>query len=473
MNVIVICTDTFRADYLGCYGNKEIKTPRLDRFAERSILFENCYGESLPTIQARRIWCTGRSIIPFKKDKPPKGIYPDLPGWRPLANDDVTIAEILKEKGYFTGLVTDVWHYFKPGMNLHRGYRNWQFIRGQEADPWRTGNKELFNPRDHIPEKFWTRFYEENVLQYLINTQDFESESDYFCAQTFATAAAWLEDNLNRKPFYLWVDTFDPHEPFDCPKEYAEMYHRDYPCERYIFAYGADASKAEPEDIPPIRGLYSGLVSLVDRWAGYLLDVIERLDLFQDTLVVFTSDHGTEFLEHGHLQKHPHLLHHQVVRIPLIVHHPDPSLAGKRVKGLVSALDFVPTFLKFLGEDGAEDLDGEDFLALATGEKDKIHDYVYTGYGGYGSVRTLEWNLIFPAEGRSSPPADGDGKLPPDLLAHARERRHPPRLYDLRNDFDEMEDVSARHPEVMRELSDLARKKWPGAVLDGGGRSPE
>jgi len=467
MNIIVICTDTLRADYLGCYGNTWMKTPYIDKFAERAVLFENCYGESLPTVQARRIWFTGRSIMPFAKDKPPKGVYPDLPGWRPLSDDDVTIAEILKEKGYYTGFITDLWHYFKPNMNLHRGFCNWQFIRGQEMDPYKTGNKDLFHPRDHIPPHLWTPFYEERVLQYLINTQDFHSEEDYFCAQTFRTAVRWLEHNINRKPFFLWVDTFDPHEPFDCPKEYALMYYDKYPCERYIWAYGADHRKVTPEDVPAIRGVYCGLVSLVDRWAGHLLDAIERLGLFEDSLVIFTSDHGTEFFEHGHMQKHPHLLHHQVVRLPLIVHFPGCE-EGKRVKGLVSALDFMRTFLNFLGEEVPDNVEGEDFLQLARGEKEKIHDYVLSGYGRYGSVRTLEWNYIFPTEEQPETPKiteEDEKRLAPDLITALLEPLHPPRLYDLKNDFDEMNNVIEKHPDVAKELRQIAKKKWPDAPI--------
>jgi len=468
MNVIVICTDTLRADYLGCYGNTWMKTPYLDRFAERSIVYENCYGESLPTVQARRIWFTGRSIMPFEKGPQPKGVYPPLAGWMPLKETDVALAETLKERGYYTGLITDLWHYFKPAMNLHRGFSNWQFIRGQEMDPWRTGNKDLFDPKQHIAKHLWTPFFDERVRQYLINTQDFHSEEDYFCARTFRTAVKWLEHNVNRKPFFLWVDTFDPHEPFDCPKEYAQMYFDKYPCERYIYAYGADFRKVKKSDIPAIKGVYCGLCSLVDRWAGHLLDSIERLGLFEDTLVVFTSDHGTEFYEHGELQKHPHLLHHQVVRLPMIVHHPKEKLNGQRVNGLVSALDFMPTFMNFLKEKPEQRLEGKDFLALATGAKTKIHDYVVSGYGRYGSVRTLDWNYIFPVEKmppKSKMPKLDEKKLAPDIIVALQEKLRPPCLYDLRNDFDETRDVIKQHPDVAARLRKLALKKWPKAPI--------
>lgn len=467
MNLIVICTDTFRADYLGCYGNTWMETPHLDSFARESIVYDSCWGESLPTVQARRIWFTGHSIMPFSKAPQPKGVFPDLPGWRPLNDDDDSLAEILRERGYYTGLVTDLWHYFKPNMNLHRGFANWQFIRGQEQDPWRTGPDWKYDPREHLPEHLWTKFYHQRTVQYLKNTAGFHSEEDYFAARTFRTAARWLEDNVDKQPFFLWADTFDPHEPFDCPQHYARKYCDDYPVERYIWGYGADHRKATPDDVRHIRGVYCGLCTLVDRWAGHLLETIRRLGLLENSLVVFTSDHGTEFMEHGHLQKHPHLLHHQVVRLPLIVHHPDSALNGRRIDGLVSALDFMPTFLNFLGEEGAGDLDGEDFLRLATGETQVIHEYVYSGYGRYGSVRDKEWNYIFPVEGEpeEKPPIDEEA-MPPDLITALLEPLHPPRLYHYGGaDFDETENIIDRYPEVAAQMRERALQKWPEAPL--------
>ena len=158
MNLIVICTDSFRADYMGCYGNDWIETPYLDRFAAQSIVFESAWGESLPTIEARRVYFTGRSLLPYNESETqPKGVYPPLPGWMPMEESDVSLAEILSEEGYFTGLITDVWHYFKPSMNLHRGFATWEFIRGQESDPWKTAPLNTFDTRQYVPPHLWTR----------------------------------------------------------------------------------------------------------------------------------------------------------------------------------------------------------------------------------------------------------------------------------------------------------------------------
>ncbi|MGD2174979.1 MAG: sulfatase, partial [Candidatus Brocadiaceae bacterium] len=428
MNLIVICTDTFRADYMGCYGNDWMKTPCLDRFAEECIVFESAWGESLPTIQARRVYFTGRSLLPYdREEKQPKGVYPALPGWMPMEDDDVALAEYLREQGYFTGLITDVWHYFKPNMNLHRGFDTWEFIRGQEQDPWRSARVGRFETRRHVPAHMWDEGVHERLRQYLANTRDFHSEEDYFCARTFRAAVRWLEKNADKKPFFLWVDTFDPHEPFDCPPEYAAIYHDDYPCERFIFLYGIQQDKIREEDVPAIRGLYCGLATLVDRWAGHLLDAVERMELFDDTIIVFTTDHGTEFGEHGKVQKQSHLLHPPVVRLPLLVHHPDSALAGKRVKELVSAVDLMPTMLNQMGLEGPDRMTGLDFWPTVGGRS--VRECVVSGYGRYGAVRALEWNFIFPT---------GPGA------------QHPPRLYHVPDDPEETHDVSAEHPDALK-----------------------
>jgi len=416
-----------------------IETPYLDRFAEKSIVFENAWGESLPTVQARRVYFTGRSLLPYKEDEvQPKGIYPGLPGWMPMEQEDVALAEVLQANGYFTGLITDVWHYFKPSMNLHRGFETWDFIRGQEADPWKSAPLNAFDTRDYVPPHMWDERAHERLQRYLWNTQDFHSEEDYFCARTCRSAVSWLENNADKKPFFLWVDTFDPHEPFDCPKQYAARYYDDYPCERFIFLYGIAQEKIRPEDIPAIKGMYCGLLSLVDRWVGHLLDAVERLGLYDDTIVVFTADHGTEFGEHGHVQKAAHLLHPPCVRLPLIVHVPQAALAGRRVREFVSAVDLMPTLLGRLGIEGPGRMTGLD--AWPTVEGRSVRDHVVSGFGWWGSVRTAEWNYVFPTRADSP---------------------QGPRLFHCLSDPQELHDVAAEHPDVLARMKELAAQTWP------------
>ena len=135
MNLVIIVSDTFRWDYLGSYGNDWIETPNLDALAAESALFLDAYGEGLPTIPARRVIMTGRNIVPCEY-RPQKSDSIQQHGWHPLYDEDVTLAEHLKEQGYFTAFFNDVYHLMKPGKNFHRGFDQWFWIRGQEGDPY-------------------------------------------------------------------------------------------------------------------------------------------------------------------------------------------------------------------------------------------------------------------------------------------------------------------------------------------------
>lgn len=451
MNLVFIVTDTLRADYIGAYGGDWVETPNLDAFARSAVRFNDCHGEGLPTIQARRVYMTGRGVLPFEDTPQLKGVDPNLPGWRPLREDDVALAEYLRERGYWTGMVTDLWHFFKPNMNFHRGFHTWEFIRGQERDPWRVGPPDKYRAEDFIPEHLIDeKGWRERILPYVYNTEWFEGEEDYFVARTMRAAAEWLENCRDRAPFFLYVDTFDPHEVFDPPRHYAQMYHDEYPLRRPLYGYGVNMDAVTDEDVVWIRALYAAKVSLVDRWFGYLMEHLERLGLMDDTVIAFTSDHGTEFFEHGKICKGADAIYAPMTRLPLIARSPrHEALAGRAVDGLVSAIDFAPTLLRLIGQPPPETMTGLDCWPLATGEASEIRDHLITGFSRSGAVRTLDWLLHTHAE--------------PNARNVGNEAQTPPRLFDLKNDPGEKENVIERHPEVRRELLEKARRVWPDA----------
>jgi len=424
LNLIVIICDTFRADHLGCYGNDRVKTPNLDRLASEGTVFTNCYADGLPTIPARRVFFTGRSIIPMEVHG----------GWRPLRDEDVTLSEILQKHGYTTAFITDTWHYFKPGMNFHRGFDAWEWVRGQEADPWQSGPKEKFDPFKHAPAHLieGNERYQQRILRDLMNTQDIRCEEDYFCARVVRKATLWLERNLGNQPFMLWVDLFDPHEPWDPPERFKRMYYDAYPCERFIFDYGVRVEDIREEDLPAIKALYAAEVTFVDMWIGHLLRRVEELGLLDNTIIVFSSDHGTHLGEEGCVQKTPGLLNSCVARLPLIVRHPDRSLAGKRIDALVGAVDFAPSFLDMLGIEEKPEMDGGSFWKLMTGEAESIHEEIFVQFGSFAAVRTRKWHYFQHTKGE--------------------DRGKGPCLYDLENDPEERVNVLEGYPEVVEEM---------------------
>ncbi len=419
LNMIVIIADTFRADHLGCYGSKRVKTPYLDKFAQESVVFTNASAEGLPTIPCRRVYHTGKSVLPEAK-------------WQPLGSEDITFAEVLQKHKVITGFIVDTYHYFKPDYNFHRGFDCWEWVRGQETDRWKSGPREKFDPKKHMPEHLWNEGYDGNMRQYLMNTQNRKSEEDYFCARSCSAAVDWLEKNINNKPFMLFIDMFDPHEPWDAPPRFQKMYRDEYPYERYLFGYGVRNVDIRSDDLPVIKDLYAGEVTFSDYCIGRLLKRVEEMGLMNDTIIVFSTDHGTHLGEEGCVQKTPALLNKCVAHIPLIIKHPDKKFGGKRIDGLVSAVDFMPTFLPLLGIDDYKNMDGENMWKLVTGDVQAIHDNVYTVFQNFGAVHNLDWHYFQNIRG------DNPGK--------------GPCLYNLKNDPYQTKNVIKEFPDIAQEM---------------------
>jgi arylsulfatase A-like enzyme len=424
LNLIVIIADTFRWDYLHASGNERIRTPNLDALAGEGVYFQNCFADGLPTIPARRVMHTGKSILPDKVK------------WVPLAKNDVTFAEVLGKAGVTAGFIVDTYHYFKPDMNFHRGFSSWLWIRGQENDPYISGPRLSVNPEDYAPKHLLNDNFRERIIQYVLNTRDRKSADDYFCARTCRAAARWIEENKdNGRPFTLFIDMFDPHEPWDAPPEYKKMYRQEYPFERYIFGYGVDIKDIREEDIPVLIDLYSAEVTFSDYCIGQLLSEVKRLGLWDNTIIAFSTDHGTHLGEQGLVQKQAKYLISCVARVPLIIRHPDTSFRGKRIEALTSHMDFMPPFLSLLGVEGYRNMDGFNMWDLVTGDKNKIHDYVVTGFENFGAVHDHKWHYFQKIWGDN--PGLG------------------PALFDLEKDHRETKNVVQEHPQVMAEMKKI------------------
>jgi arylsulfatase A-like enzyme len=181
--------------------------------------------------------------------------------------------------------------------------------------------------------------------------------------------------------------------------------------------------------------LYAAEVTYVDHCVGRLLETMEKMKLLDDTIVVFTTDHGTHLGELGYVQKQPALLNSLVMQLPLIIRHPDRSAAGKRVPQLVSAMDFAPTFCRMLGVDDQDHMDGQDAWRLATGKADRLHDRVFTQFGAFASVRNTKWHYFQHVSGQN--------------------RGAGPCLYDLERDPGQTENVIDAHADTAADLRSL------------------
>jgi arylsulfatase A-like enzyme len=426
LNLVVIIADTFRWDHLGSYGPTHVKTPCLDELARQGVVFENAFADGLPTIPCRRVYHTGRSVLPGA-------------AWIPHPAGEVNLAQILGAHGFWTGLVADVYHYFKPDMNLHAGFDTWEWIRGQESDAYLGGPLGQFQPKQHMPPALWNPDYDRAMRTYMMNTQHFQTEDDYFAAQTVRASIGWLKQNAANRPFMLWIEMFDPHEPWDAPPRFQKMYRDDYGFERFLFGYGfrpVDATTGKRLDLGPylpvLRDLYAAEVTYVDHCVGRLLEAMEKQKLLDDTIVVFTTDHGTHLGEQGYLQKQPALLNSLVMRLPLVIRHPERNTAGRRVAGLVSAIDFAPTFCHMLGIDDQDQMHGRNAWDLVTGKAHRLHDRVFTQFGNFASVRDQRWHYFQHVAGT--------------------DRGAGPCLYDLEANPAETLNVLGKHPDVGADL---------------------
>jgi len=200
MNVILIINDTFRQDHLGCYGNTWIKTPRLDEFAQRAAVFEQYYAASYPTVPNRWDICTGRYGFPFR-------------GWQPLAPGDITLAQLVAQQGIHTQLIWDTPMLHMHDYNYTRGFKGVSFVHGQKGDPWIT-DPTLPIKMPAQPHKIRSAA---SLQDYLLNHFHRRHEREFCVSRTITEAIEWLETNYTHPSFFLCLDMWDPHEPFDCP----------------------------------------------------------------------------------------------------------------------------------------------------------------------------------------------------------------------------------------------------------------
>ncbi|MBA7486805.1 N-acetylglucosamine-6-O-sulfatase [subsurface metagenome] len=156
------------------------------------------------------------------------------------------------------------------------------------------------------------------------------------------------------------------------------------------------------------------------------------MGLIDDTIIVFTIDHGTHLGEEGYVQKSPELLNSCVTHLPLIIKHPDKKFTGKRIDGLVSTIDFMPTFLKLSGINDYKNMDGENMWKLVTDQVPTIHDNVYSVFDDFGAIHNLDWHYFQNIKSGNR----GEG----------------PCLYNLKNDCNQTKNVIKEFPEVAKNL---------------------
>lgn len=448
MNVILVIIDSLRMDHIGCYADEypsggRARTPNLDRLGAESLRFTRAAPESLPTLPCRRALHTGRRVWPFRYWFQPKGDFVGAPGWGPIEEEADTLAELLSAAGYSTAFITDTYHQFKPGKNFHRGFQQWEWIRGQERDPWRTGPRV---PEEqvlrHIPPSM--RGIERYVKLhhiYLQNVAGRRTEEDYFCAQVFRKAADWLHQNQEAEKFFLVVDSFDPHEPWDPPEHYRRMYDPsgDEVADVTWALYGTKRGYT-PRELRRMQANYAGEATMVDRWFGHFYDAFLDSGRARDTLFILTTDHGHYLGDQGLTGKMGYPLIREVLDVPVFLRDPKGRRRGRAARDLVMHHDVAATILAACRVKPKQRLDGRNLLPALDGRA-VGRDHTLTGWGPYVGVRTGRWYYNSTLWG------------------------HAPLLFDTTKDPLYTHNVAARNPDIVRRMHALVK-------ADGGGDYP-
>ena len=340
MKAIMIMFDTLNRRMLPPYGNDWVHAPNFLRLAERTAVFDRCYVGSMPCMPARRELHTGRYNFLHR-------------GWTPLEPFDDSMPEILKNNGIYTHLVTDHQHYWEDGgATYHNRYSSYEFIRGQEGDFW----KALVEPKVDIP--FNSRglddptFVEDSWKQDWINRSYMPAPEDQPQARTFGAGMEFIRDNHAADNWYLQIETFDPHEPFFSHQEFKNLYPRifDEAPPRLAFDWPSYKPLTEsPEYVQHMRYQYAALLSMCDRYLGRVLDLMDELELWNDTLLIVCTDHGFMLGEHDWWAKNRQPWYQELAHTPLFIWDPRSGVAGERRDSLVQMIDMPATLLEYFG----------------------------------------------------------------------------------------------------------------------------
>jgi len=440
LNIILIISDTFRYDNLFKRAALPVRTPELEKFAARAVSLSSLYSSSFPTIPHRTDLTTGRYGWPWY-------------GWQSrLASGKNHLPEMLRQAGYVSQLLCDCPHLARA--NFDQGFDGAYTLRGQEGD---TYFLRMNHPIEHVmpPEKTRTgrHFRGHNLVDlHRWTNRNWKTEQDRFPPRTADLACEWLDENGRFRPFFLWVDFFDPHEPWDPPEEMVRAYDPDYRGTPMIHPNYGHASDLTAEELRNLRAHYCAEAELVDRHVGRLFRKIDDLGLWDTSVVVFTTDHGMSLGEHDRTGKscindrdvRAWPIYPEIAHVPLMVAAPGLK-GGSTVDALLQTPDIAPTLLDLAGAvaEPPEPFHGRSFGPLLGGEsRPPLHDCAVTGQhlrrkAGAGAAKcttpvlyTAEWAYV---------PIGPDG---------TRE------LYDLRRDPLAAANVAGGHPDVAGRLHD-------------------
>jgi arylsulfatase A-like enzyme len=380
-NILFICTDQQRYDALGCYGNPHIQTPTIDGLARDGVLFERCYVQNPVCAPSRASLVTGQYV--HNHGLWANGV--ELPPHAPL------VSRALADGGYDCGMIGKM-HLascFAGRTEPRREDDGYRFYRWAH-DPSHTSPGNAYHQwlADRHPALYEQAKASGERRRHQAAAFDTLPTEAHYSRWASEMALEFLRDQRDpEQPFFLWLNFFDPHHPFVAPQEYLDRYDPEtlpdpiaapdelaakppIQTEASQESYAGHArgfADHSSRDIKQIIAAYYAMVTLIDDETARVLAVLDELGLAEDTIVIFTSDHGEMLGDHQLLLKGP-LLYESAVRVPLILRWPGRLPAGERRSDLVQWIDLTSTFLDAAGLDQMSTAHGMSLLPLARGD---------------------------------------------------------------------------------------------------------
>jgi arylsulfatase A-like enzyme len=373
MKAVMVMYDSLKRDLMSCFGGP-VKTPNFERLQKHTVTFDKSYVGSLPCMPARRELHTGRYNFLHRS-------------WGPVEPFDDSMPEILKKKGIYTYLATDHYHYVEDGgCTYHTRYSGWNVNRGQESDGWvadLTPHAEGFAPNMLSPQTMTgtlRTFRMAGSWQSMHNREKLHSEKDYPMHMTFDDGMDFLNRNGKFDNWFLQIETFDPHEPFVSPESFQNGFLS--PDEQASPDWPPYAKVCEDQEtIGKMRKKYYSLLTFCDQQLGRVLDKMDEMDLWKDTMLIVNTDHGFVLGEHDWWGKGNMPNYEELVHTPLFIWNP---LTGKKdchCDRLVQTIDLAPTLLEYFGAEIPKDMTGIP-LRKVIEDQALTRDYALFGYHG-------------------------------------------------------------------------------------------
>ncbi len=367
MKAIMIMFDSLNLRMLPPYGCDWVHAPNFQRLANRCVTFDNCYVGSMPCMPARREIHTGRYNFLHRS-------------WGAIEPFDDSMPELLKLHGTHTHLVSDHYHYWEEGgYNYHTRYSTWEISRGQEGDPWKGDLRPIEIPKTlNQGGTLWHR-------QDWVNRRYMQKDEDLSQAKTFAMGLEFIHTNANEDNWFLHIETFDPHEPYYTTQRYKDLYPHEYHGLPYDWP-GYHPVTEKPEEVKECRYNNAALVSTCDEHLGKVLDAMDDLDLWKDTLLIVNTDHGFLLGEHDWWGKCAQPFYNEIAHIPFFIWDPRCGISGERRQSLVQTIDIPATILDYFGVNRLADMEGKSLADTVRNDTPVREAGLFGLHGGHVNV---------------------------------------------------------------------------------------